>query len=191
MGEAFYLVGTVLTLIAVAVSFLGLRNKDFPPSRGALLGGIALFGLLVVATATTGVINAEEEQEARENEQAAEAAEEATLEDEAGQAEEAGEAGGGAGTSLELTAPEDGSFVFDPDTLQGQAGEVTIAFINPAAIEHDLHIESDGEELASSDLVADGDSTEASAELEPGEYVYYCAVAGHREAGMEGTLSVE
>lgn len=27
--------------------------------------------------------------------------------------------------------------------------------------------------------------------IEPGEYVFYCTVEGHREAGMEGTLVVQ
>ena len=35
------------------------------------------------------------------------------------------------------------------------------------------------------------EDTEASAELVPGEYVYFCTVPGHREGGMEGTLTVE
>ena len=68
---------------------------------------------------------------------------------------------------------------------------MTVAFTNPSTVGHDVHIERDGEELAASDVVADGESTEASAELEPGEYKYYCAIPGHQEGGMEGTLTVE
>ena len=102
MAELFYPLGIGLTVLAVVVSFFGLRNKDFPGSKAALAGGIAVFAVLVFATMATGVKNAQEEQDHRENEQADEAAEEAELEDEAEQAEEVGEEGGGAaGAQLE------------------------------------------------------------------------------------------
>jgi uncharacterized cupredoxin-like copper-binding protein len=35
------------------------------------------------------------------------------------------------------------------------------------------------------------DTTTATASLEAGSYVFYCTVDSHREAGMEGTLTVE
>jgi plastocyanin len=92
---------------------------------------------------------------------------------------------------VDLSAPEDGSLAFDPDSLEAPVGEVTLAFTNPATVGHDVHIERDGEDLAASDVVADGETTEASAELEPGEYTYYCSIPGHREGGMEGTLTVD
>jgi plastocyanin len=179
----FYVVGIVLVVLAVATSALGLRDRRFPGSRGAFAGGFALFILLVVATTTAAVISARDEQEHRENEEAAEAAEEAEAGEEA--------AAGGGATTLELSAPQDGSLAFDPSSLEAPAGEVTIEFTNPAAIEHDVYIEQGGEDLAESDLVADGETSTASAELDPGEYVYYCSVPGHREGGMEGTLTVE
>ena len=192
MGDLFFPIGIALIIIALAVSALGLRNESFPGSRAALAGGLALFIVLVAATTTFAVINAREEQETRENEQAGEAAAGQELGKEAQQAEEVGKPGGGAaGAALELEAPESGDLAFDPKTLEADAGEVTIKFTNPAAIEHDVHIEKDGEDVAASDLVSDGDTTEASTELEAGEYVYYCSVPGHREAGMEGTLSVK
>jgi plastocyanin len=178
----FYVVGIVLVLLAVATSALGLRDRSFPGSRGPFAAAFALFLLLVAATTTAAVISARDEQEHRESEEAAEAAEEA----EAGE-----EAAAGGGSTLELSAPEDGSLAFDPSSLQAQAGEVTIEFTNPAAIEHDVYIEQDGEDLAESDLIADGEASTASAELDPGEYIYYCSVPGHREGGMEGTLTVE
>jgi plastocyanin len=194
----FYVVGIALVVLAVAVSALGLRDHGFPGSRGVLVAGLGVFLLLVAATTTAAVISAREEQEHRENEEAAEAAEEAEAGQEATEGEEAetGEvaqqgAAAGDGSTLELTAPEDGSLVFDPTSLDATAGEVTIDFTNPSAVQHDVHIERDGEDLAASDLVADGESTTAAAELDAGEYAYYCAVPGHREGGMEGTLTVE
>jgi plastocyanin len=193
------------------VSFFGLRNKEFPGSKGALAGGIAIFAVLVFATMATGVRNAEEEQDHRENEEAEAAAHETELENEAAQAEEVGQAGGGAagaqleedtsgqgggtggqsGDTVDLSAPEDGSLAYEPDSLQASAGNVTIKFSNPATVGHDVHIEGDGEDLAASDVVADGETTEASADLEAGDYTFYCSIPGHREGGMEGTLTVE
>jgi plastocyanin len=191
----FYVVGIVLVLLAVAVSALGLRDRSFPGSRGALAGGLALFVLLVATTTTAAVISARDEQETRENEEAAEAAEEAEAQQEGEEAAEEQTGGvpqqGGGPSTLELSAPEDGSLAFEPSSLEASAGEVTIEFTNPAAIDHDVYIEQDGEDLAESELVADGESTTASAELDPGEYTYYCSVPGHREGGMEGTLTVD
>ena len=68
---------------------------------------------------------------------------------------------------------------------------MTINVHNPAAVEHDVHIEGDGEDVAESDVVSRRQTTEASADLEPGDYTFYCSIPGHREGGMEGTLTVE
>ena len=204
MGDAFYVIGLGLTALAVVVSFVGLRFKSFPGSRGLMLGGIAIFAVLVLGAMASAWDNAETEQDHRENEEAEEAAHEAELEAEAEQAEEVGEPGGGAageqleedaegqsGGTLDLTSPEDGSLVFDPDSLEASAGSVTVNYTNPSPVPHNVHIESDGEEVAASEDVADGESSEASADLEAGEYTFYCSIPGHREGGMEGTLTVE
>jgi plastocyanin len=189
---AFYVVGIALVVTALVVSVIGLRNDRFPGSRLALAAGAGLLIVLVAATTTSAVINAREEQE-KHNEEAA--AEEQATETEAQEADESPkelqQQGAAAGASpLEISAPQDGTLAFDTDSLEATAGEVTISFDNPAAIEHDVAIEQDGEELAKSDLVSDG-TTEVTTDLEPGEYTFYCSVPGHREGGMEGALTVE
>jgi plastocyanin len=190
----FYVIGISLVVIAVTVSVIGLRYERFPGSRLALVGGAALLVVVVAATTTSAVINAREEQKEHNEEAAAEEQETATEATEAGESpqelEQQGAEEAGAAGDLQLTTPEDGTLAFDTDALDARAGEVTINLDNPATVEHDVAIEADGEEIAKSDLVSEG-STSVSAELEPGEYVFYCSVPGHREGGMEGTLTVE
>ena len=90
------------------------------------------------------------------------------------------------GEHLTLTADPDGAFSFDQTELTAAAGEVTIELVNESGIPHNVEIEGDGV----SDTITEG-STELMASLEAGEYVFFCNIPGHREGGMEGTLTVE
>ncbi len=58
----FYWIGGVLAVLAVAISFFGLREKDFPTSRGQMIGTLAIFFVLVLGATTYGVVNARDEQ---------------------------------------------------------------------------------------------------------------------------------
>ena len=72
-----------------------------------------------------------------------------------------------------------------------KAGDLTIQFENPQTLTHDVAIEDkSGKTIAQTEVIAEG-SDSTTAELEPGEYTFYCTVPGHREGGMEGTLTVK
>jgi plastocyanin len=96
--------------------------------------------------------------------------------------------GGGGGASLDVSAPADGSLKFDQSTLTAKAGKVTVKFDNPSSTPHGVTIEGNGVEQASD--VVTGKETSFSVDLKPGKYTYYCPVGSHRDAGMEGTLTV-
>lgn len=69
----FFILGISLVVVALVVSFAGLRFKNFPSSRVLLLGGVAFVALLVAATATFAWRNGEDEQAKKADELAAEA----------------------------------------------------------------------------------------------------------------------
>lgn len=78
-------------------------------------------------------------------------------------------------------------FKFDPSSIELSAGEkVKMLFKNDGAAPHNLVI--DGLSLQTA-TIASGDTTtlEFTAPT-TGTYTTYCSVAGHREAGMEGSL---
>jgi plastocyanin len=91
-------------------------------------------------------------------------------------------------TTLQLAADPGGALAFDKDTLDAPAGTVTIELTNDSSVPHNVEVEGNGVE-EESDTVT-GESTSLTVDLEPGTYDFYCAVPGHREAGMEGTLTV-
>jgi plastocyanin len=188
----FYVFGIALVLSALVLSALGLRSESFPPSRIVLAGVVAYFVALVGATSTFAVLNARDEQRKRDVEQAEAAA---TTPAGGEQTTTTGtttttEAAQGGGETAEVSSPADGSLVFEPSELTAKAGPVTIDYDNPSPVDHSIAIEAGGELLAESEIAADATLT-ATAELEPGKFVYYCTVPGHREAGMEGTLTVK
>lgn len=92
------------------------------------------------------------------------------------------------GTTLQLAADPGGALAFDKTTLDASAGTVTIELTNDSSVPHNVEVEGNGVE-EESDTVT-GESTSLTVDLEPGTYEFYCAVPGHREAGMEGTLTI-
>jgi plastocyanin len=193
----FYVFGIALVLSALVLSALGLRSESFPPSRIVLAGVVAYFVALVGATSTFAVLNAVDEQRKRDAEHAeAEAAatvpagtEQTTTSPAAGTTTTTGAAQGGEQT-VKVSSPEDGALVFEPNKLTAKAGTVTIDYDNPSPVDHSVAIEAGSETLDESEIAADATLT-AAADLDPGKFVYYCTVPGHREAGMEGTLTIK
>jgi plastocyanin len=96
-------------------------------------------------------------------------------------------AGGGAG-GVAVASPEDGSLSFDPAELSASAGEVTFTYNNPSQVPHAFEI--DGVDGSATDTVTQSEAT-VTVRLEAGEYTFFCPVGSHRQAGMEGTLTVE
>jgi len=106
---------------------------------------------------------------------------------------EAGGGGGaaGGGAALAFEADPSGGLAYTTTEATAKAGKVTIDFSNPQPLAHDVAIEdSGGKEIAKTDVITESEDS-TTAELKPGEYTFYCTVPGHREGGMEGTLTVE
>jgi plastocyanin len=102
---------------------------------------------------------------------------------EAGPSEGAGGGGGQAG-GAEFVAVD---IEYSQAPTELPAGPVTATLTNEGSIEHNVVIEElDNQKILDA---PPGETVSAEVELEPGEYTYYCDVAGHR-ATMEGTLTV-
>jgi plastocyanin len=106
------------------------------------------------------------------------------------QAEDTGGGASGGGQTLEISADPGGALAFDKSSLTAKAGKVTIAMDNPSDLPHAVEIEGSGVEVAG-ETVMKGGVSKASADLKAGEYEYLCPVGNHKDAGMEGTLTVE
>jgi plastocyanin len=99
-------------------------------------------------------------------------------------------ASSGGGGTISFTAAEDGSLAFEEDSAETEAGSVTVELDNPSDVPHNVIIEGSDGDVGGTDTVT-GDTASATVELEAGDYTFYCSVSGHREAGMEGPLTVE
>jgi plastocyanin len=65
--------------------------------------------------------------------------------------------------------------------------DVTIVVTNDGVLQHDLLIE--GTDFGTP-LLSNAETHDLVVNLAAGTYAYFCSVAGHREAGMAGTLTV-
>lgn len=98
---------------------------------------------------------------------------------------------GGASNVLHFEADPGGALAYTTDEATAEAGKVEVHLTNEAPVPHDVRIEdSGGKDVGGTEVIAE-DEASATVNLKSGEYTFFCSVPGHREAGMEGTLTVE
>jgi plastocyanin len=98
---------------------------------------------------------------------------------------------GGGGSTVAISTPSGSDLAFEQSEVSAKSGSVTIDFDNQQPIGHDVKVEdSSGQELGGTDIITSSTAT-ATVDVQPGNYTFFCSVPGHREAGMEGTLTVK
>jgi plastocyanin/cytochrome c2 len=100
-------------------------------------------------------------------------------------------AGGGSTTEkngvVSIPADAGGQLAFQYSSATAQAGPATIQMPNKSGTPHDIAIDG----LGKGPVVTNGVSS-FKATLQAGKtYTYYCSVPGHRQAGMQGKLTVK
>jgi plastocyanin len=98
--------------------------------------------------------------------------------------------GGGEATELQLVADPGGALAYDTTTLEAPPGTVSIVLTNDSSVPHNVAVEGDGTVLAEGEIFSGGGTRTTTADLAAGAYTFFCSVPGHREGGMEGTLTV-
>jgi plastocyanin len=73
---------------------------------------------------------------------------------------------------------------------QASAGSVTIVSKNPQPTDHNIAVDGNGVD-EKGPVVQGGADSKITVSLKPGTYSFYCSVDGHRQAGMEGKLTVK
>jgi plastocyanin len=103
----------------------------------------------------------------------------------------AGESSGSASSALSVEANPEGALSFNTRELSAKAGKVTIDFKNMSELGHNLTVESSAGSTVGATPTIQGTSKTLSLDLKPGTYKFFCSVPGHRQGGMEGTITVK
>jgi plastocyanin len=101
-----------------------------------------------------------------------------------GDGDDNGAATGGGDSDIAVVGLD--TLEWDTETLEAEAGEITVELTCEDAVNHNFVIDETDEEVAE---CAPGETVEGTVELEAGEYTYVCTVPGH-ESRMRGTLTV-
>jgi len=92
-------------------------------------------------------------------------------------------------STLSLAADPSGLLKYNTTQLQAKAGTVTINMANMSPVEHNVTVAS-GTTVLGATPTFSGGTRSLTLKLKPGRYTFYCSVPGHRQAGMEGTITV-
>lgn len=97
--------------------------------------------------------------------------------------------GGGGSSSVEVTLTVDNTFAYTPTTITAKVGQtVNVTIVNNGALEHTFLIDELG--VNSGSIPAGQTAKVTFTASKEGTFSFYCNVAGHKEGGMVGTLTV-
>jgi plastocyanin len=162
----FYVAGAALVVWALIVSVgLGFRKPGFPYGAAGQRAVMAISAALVLTAASTAVITS------------------------GGTRAEASSPASSAQSALKLAADPSGTLSYDTKQLSAKAGKVTLTLTNAAPLAHNVTVARGSTVLGATPTFQGGSKT-ITLNLKPGTYTFFCSVPGHRQAGMEGTLTV-
>src|SRR5919198_4239171 len=166
----YYIAGGALAAWAVLLAAWGISHAEFPgsPLRARLVMFTSL--LLVAGTMTTAVVTGSE-----------------ASGEHAGQGAAAARA---TSRTLALAADPSGAVRFDKTRAPVLAGRVTVKLTNDSPVAHNVTIAQGSNTLGATKTISKSTDT-LELQLKPGNYVFFCSVPGHRQAGMQGTLTVQ
>jgi plastocyanin len=202
----FYIAGGLLVVWALTLSLgLGMRKPDFPSSLSGQRAVVAVTTVLVLAAVATAVLTAgvpakgsvpptkTQELAPIPVVSAPVPAGSTSVPSEptatTGTPAPASSPASGNATTLALAANTSGLLAYDTKQLSAKAGTVTITMANMSPLEHNVTVAEGSKVLGATPTFVGGTRT-LTLKLKPGKYTFYCSVPGHRQAGMEGTLSV-
>ncbi|MCA1690282.1 MAG: hypothetical protein LC720_07610 [Actinobacteria bacterium] len=193
---AFYIAGGALAGWAVLVGVFGFTHPDFPGSAGRarVLMGISL--VLMLSAVSAAAITGSNPPPAAPYVHA-----KLPLKGTAPQLTPIAAAGKPAAApapapklppgQLALDADPAGTLKFTQASLAAKAGKLTIAFTNASPVPHNVAVAKGAQVLGMTPTFQGGGTKDLALNLPAGSYTYYCTVPGHREAGMQGTLTVQ
>jgi plastocyanin len=91
---------------------------------------------------------------------------------------------------LEIDADPSGQLAYVAKAGTAPAGALTLKSQNKSGTPHDIAIEGNGVN-DKGEVVSNGGVSQVQVTLKAGDYTFYCSVPGHRQAGMEGKITVK
>jgi plastocyanin len=88
---------------------------------------------------------------------------------------------------VDIPTDPSGQLAYKFKSASAKAGKVTVESKNDASVPHNIAIKGG----PSGPVVQGGGTSKITANLKAGSYTFYCAVPGHEQAGMKGTLTVK